>query len=459
MPDYVEDVLVVVPGLLGSGLERDGRPIWGTAASMARALVAPNARLGLRRSDGTRPEPGVEAIGLVGAAGQFPGLVKIDLYGRLLAHLRRRLALDDGNLLVFPYDWRLSNACNGTLLASAVQPVLARRRRTHPAAKLVFVCHSMGGLVVQHFTDRLGGGEDTRRVISFGTPFRGAARALGVLAGGWPRPLPVLRARFRRLARTLPSVHELLPRYRALIDGDHLRALSLDDLRGITDPGALARAEALHHELDVSGARPYQRTVVIGTDQVTPQFVSLVDGRARLHARWMRDGSPVVIDRRGDGTVPRQSVTPPEWADDGDAVPHAQSHVALPTAADAARVVHNAVTARQRATQAPAGPRLHLDVPDLVEAGRALVARAGADDTDLPVLVSVDDVVTGQPVRTSASPVAVPGAPDDEPAVSFADLAPGLYRISVEPAIRAPHVTPVWDLVTIVDPHTIPETD
>src|SRR5207302_11042739 len=92
------------------------------------------------------------------------------------------------------------------------------------------------GRVVQHFTDVLGGAVDTKEVITLGTPFRGAVKALGVLSRGWPAWLPGIRSRFRRLARTLPSVYELLPRYRAIIEGSERRTLAAGDL-ALTEGG------------------------------------------------------------------------------------------------------------------------------------------------------------------------------------------------------------------------------
>jgi hypothetical protein len=224
----VDDVVVLVPGILGSRLERDGRPIWG-ASAVAHALIDPEGTLGLQRS-GYEPDPDVKAVGLVGRLSQFPGLCAIDAYDRLVELLQRRFALDETNFAPFADDWRLSCAVNAALLAQRVGPLLEARRRSHRDAQLVFVCHSIGCLVVQHFTDVAGGGADTKEVITLGTPFRGAAKAVGVLSAGWPRHVPGIRSRFRRLAATLPSVYELLPRYHAVIDGGRRRRLGPADL-------------------------------------------------------------------------------------------------------------------------------------------------------------------------------------------------------------------------------------
>ncbi|MGH8934019.1 MAG: hypothetical protein ACRDZO_26130 [Egibacteraceae bacterium] len=114
----VRDVVVIVPGILGSRLERAGRPIWG-AAGVAHALVDPEGALGLR-GDGFAPEPDVRAVGLIGRLAQFPGLSKIDAYDRLVDRLSERFQLDGSNFVTFPYDWRLSCVTNARLLADRV---------------------------------------------------------------------------------------------------------------------------------------------------------------------------------------------------------------------------------------------------------------------------------------------------------------------------------------------------
>lgn len=354
------------PGFGGSRLERDGRTVWG-GLGVASALVNPEAALALR-GDGFAPEPDVEAVGLIGRLAQFPGLSKVDAYDRLVDQLRARFRLDATNFVVFAYDWRLSCTVNAGLLADRIGPVLDARRVHDPEARLVFVCHSLGGLVVQQFTDVLGGAADTREVITFGVPFRGAVKALGVLSHGWPPSLPVVRSRFRRWAATLPSVHELLPRYRAVIDGSRRRVMAAGDLEGPARSLELyERASTFHAGLDAAGPRPYGRTVVVGSLQPTAQFATRRDGRLHLLEAWEDDGA--VLDRRGDGTVPRQSVTPPEWPDDGHAFPLAQSHVALPTSGDALRVLFNVLTATPRGQEGDERAKLGLAVPDLEEAG------------------------------------------------------------------------------------------
>lgn len=438
----VKDVVVVVPGIGGSRLERAGLPIWGTAASMANALRDPVGCLGLC-GDGSSPDPTVTATGLLGRMSRLPGLSAVDAYDGLTHRLRERFDLGPANYIEFPYDWRLSCGVNALLLAERVRPVLAAQ----PGAQLVFICHSMGGLVVQHFTDLLGGAARTRRVITMGTPFRGAAKAAAVLVRGWPQTVPLIRERFRRLALTLPSFYDLLPRYRAVIDGRSRRSLAFGDFDDL-DEDLFDKAATSHRRLDAPGPRAYARTVIVGALQPTGQFLVQSSGRLELREQWtMATG---VVDRRGDGTVPRQGLTPPEWLDDTQAMPFPVTHVGLPTSQAVFGALYNVLTAQPRADQADGGPKLALRTPDLVEAGTPVeVACAVAEGRgDLPLLVEVASINDPSWVPRLHSPTPRGGWL----VAIFPDLPPGDFRVTVVPALPTPTAWPVWDVVTVIDP-------
>ena len=80
-------------------------------------------------------------------------------------------------------------------------------------ARVVFVCHSMGGLIARWYIERCSGAEITRKLITLGTPYRGAARSLGQLINGASPGLGPFRFDLTRFARSMPSLHQLLPEY------------------------------------------------------------------------------------------------------------------------------------------------------------------------------------------------------------------------------------------------------
>jgi triacylglycerol esterase/lipase EstA (alpha/beta hydrolase family) len=88
----------------------------------------------------------------------IPGIwTPIKGYDHLLRRLRalqRSGAI--GAVLPVAYDWRLSNRYNATRLASIIHPRLERWRASSPQrahAQLVFVCHSMGGLIARWYIE------------------------------------------------------------------------------------------------------------------------------------------------------------------------------------------------------------------------------------------------------------------------------------------------------------------
>ena len=360
--------------------------------------------------------------------------------------------LDEDNYLVFPYDWRLSCEVNAKILADRVWPMLERKRLADPEAKLVFVCHSMGGLIAQYFTDALGGAPETLEVITLGTPFRGSVKTLGVMSRGWPPSLPVLRRRFRSLALTLPSVYELLPSYRAIIDSGRLRTMTRGDLPEDADDHLFSRARGLMDPVEDTTARHYGRTVIVGSAQPTPQFADIGATGVRILSQWAGPGGP--RDERGDGTVPRQSVTPPEWPDDRHAIPLPQTHIGLPGSSAVYRILANALTATPRAEQGEYRAKLAIDVPDLVPGGTPLTVtcEVAEGDAEIPLLVELSPVDGWQAAQRRSPRPAGTGL-----AASFPELAAGDYLVTVMPALAMPDVRPVWDLVTVVDPAA--ETD
>jgi pimeloyl-ACP methyl ester carboxylesterase len=122
------------------------------------------------------PHDGVSATRLMTGLHLLPGLWAVDRYGRLVKGLKARFTLNEvtadqsGNLLLFPYDWRLSNVVSAGMLAETASRELARwRKQTQNSdAKLVLICHSMGGLIARWFLEVLGGREMTRQLVTIG---------------------------------------------------------------------------------------------------------------------------------------------------------------------------------------------------------------------------------------------------------------------------------------------------
>ena len=320
-----EDLVVVVPGVTGSRLaDCDGHEVWGpSVGGLGRTLRVfgdSAKRLVLDACVGDGPAPdGVAPTGLWPSLHAIPGVwTLVRGYSELVGFLgatRFGLSVESrdpiapaGNLVLFAYDWRLSNRYSARCLKRRVDCALERWRSSAPQrgeAKVVFICHSMGGLVARWYLDRLGGAEIARALVTLGTPHRGAAKTLDQLVNGvrkGPRPLQVDLTRF---ARSLPSSYELLPEYACIrvADGTQLLKTSEVELPGLM-ASRVSNGMRFHEELDAAPHPTYPIIPVVGIGQPTPTSASLIDDRLVTTAFF--GGA----DRGGDGTVPRLAARP-----------------------------------------------------------------------------------------------------------------------------------------------------
>lgn len=203
-----------------------------------------------------------------------------------------------------PYDWRLSNRYTARWLATKVEPALDRWRAqggAYAEAQLVFVCHSMGGLVARWYLEHCGGAGHTRKLITLGTPYRGAVKALEQLVNGVHPGIGPMAIHLTTFARSLPAMHQLLPAYACIGHGDEL-ATTIET--AIPELGTEHIADAMRFHTDLADAetrRPDTRSMthaILGHRQPTPTTAQLTAGRVTLLNTYRGD------DLFGDATVP-----------------------------------------------------------------------------------------------------------------------------------------------------------
>ena len=317
------DLVVVVPGITGSALaDADGREFWGVSPGgltrAIRTLGGSIKQYTLAPDQGDAPAPdGVRATGLIGAMHVIPGLWTPVLgYQPLLDFLREprfgltpaRLHGTDaspGNLLLFPYDWRLSNRHTATLLRAEVDRALSRWREQHPDAKVTFICHSMGGLITRYYLDVLGHQDIARAVITLGTPHRGALDALEQIVNGVRRGKGPLKLDLTTFGRSLPSSYQLLPEYACVAGNGGLRKTTEASLPHL-DRARAADAMRFYDELNGAPAAPYPVIPVVGIGQPTFTTAALNAAGTGIDPIRTIEGR----DLAGDGTVPRLSARP-----------------------------------------------------------------------------------------------------------------------------------------------------
>src|SRR5262245_58206942 len=118
MPAHeMRDLIVLLPGITGSVLKKDGKTVWGFApGAVARALFTGGHAISRSlHLEGDDPEQetlddGVTADALLPDLHLIPGFWKIDGYGLVSDTIRRAFDVRDGeNFFAFPYDWRRDN--------------------------------------------------------------------------------------------------------------------------------------------------------------------------------------------------------------------------------------------------------------------------------------------------------------------------------------------------------------
>jgi len=462
VPSQMSDVLVLLPGITGSVLQKDGRDVWAPSkGAIARAILSLGDNIKDLELHGDDPEledlgDGVTASRLMPDIHLIPGLWKIDGYGKIADTVREYFDVRPGeNFFEFAYDWRRDNRAAARQLARKSHDWLKAWRESsgNADAKLVLAGHSMGGLVARHFLEVLDGWRDTRALVTFGTPYRGSMNAVDFLSHGMKKGFgPITLVDLSALIRSFTSVYQLLPIYPCVDPGGGVlgRVAETPDMPNV-DPERAAAALRFHRDIESAVAahrddpeyrdHGYAIHPIVGTFQRTAQSARLSASEIELLAEYEGE------DQDGDGTVPRVSATPIELSNDPREMYASERHATLQNK-DQVLVQLLGILSRDELGldrfKALPGTPIGLDIEDVFVVDEPVTFRVRCGDGASEVRATVTDPQTGS-VVTESPPITAPEWTD----VELAPLAEGAYRIKVH---GDPTVEPVTDVFATSPP-------
>jgi hypothetical protein len=441
----VADLIVLLPGITGSVLQKNKKDVWAvTTASVGGALATLGQNLqGLELKDDPQDVEdlgdGVVATSLFPDVHLIPGLWKIDGYSGVRAALSQRLKLDGAqNYIEFPYDWRRDNRVAARKLARLVPAWLAQWKKVsgNDDAKVVFIAHSMGGLVARYYLECLEGWRHARKLITFGTPYRGSPNALDFLSNGYAKTFAGFNvADLSNLMRSFTSVYQLMPRYPCVDTGDGVMRRP-GEARGLPniDPTKAAAALAFHNELEQAICanaaskeyKPYLVHPIIGTDQPTKQS-------ARMNAgRLVPSNELSGADESGDGTVPRPSAVPLGCTSVDDAAFGRAAlfvsgiHGSLQNLPQVIAQISYVLLEPNFEAYRPASEAVSLRVDDAYLMGEPVKIRCDAGTATFEAMLIVEEAATGRQVFKSNL------VPQSNEPITVENLPVGTYRAALQ---------------------------
>lgn len=435
----MKDIMVLLPGITGSVLKKDGNVVWGfSAGSIGKALFTRGGSmrraLALPHDDPDVDDlgDGVTADALMPDLHLLPGIWKIDGYAKIAdAILASFDVTERSNFFRFPYDWRRDNRVAARWLARASHNWLRDWRQSsgNADAKLILVAHSMGGLVSRHFLECLDGWKDTRALITFGTPYRGSLNALDGIANGLKKGPMDLSA----LARQLTAMYQLLPVFECYDAGDGT-LVRVGETNGIpnVDAGKAADALKFHRDIekavDANSKLPayqtggYDMYPVVGVAQQT-NLSARANASSVTMLKTYRDAA-----LGGDGTVPRVSAIPIEMSDSPNATYAGTKHGSLQNADAVIQHLTGLLSGMNIDLGGFMKPKVQvsLEVDDMYFADEPVTVRVRPLRGAALLAVALWRAGERQPVET-----ATVDADEEWAAAEFAPPGEGSYRVTV----------------------------
>lgn len=196
--------IIIVPGIMGSELTdyRDSMVYWVGGLTGAPEFLQFEA-------DGTPAYPYISAW-RNGADNDYGVL---GIYTKLVNSIKEKFG-SEYDVQFFSYDWRYGNAATSGKLEKVINQM--------DYDSVIFVAHSMGGIVVSDYIRKVENKEKIDKVITLGTPFLGSPKALSALESGtlfFNLTDNITSQSVKNMAKNFPSIYELIP-FSGFIDVD-----------------------------------------------------------------------------------------------------------------------------------------------------------------------------------------------------------------------------------------------
>jgi len=261
--------VLIVPGAAGTDLFYDGKLSWPDLVRMSQTNDAFLFNE-LQLDENGHSINGIETGDIVREI-IINLLPDINIFGGLISDMLDVGYVENPNLFVFPYDWRLDINQSNDLLSTKIEQI----KTLTGTDKIDIIAHSMGGLLAKNYI-YANGSDSINKLVFIGTPHLGSPKAGKALLFGYNFDIPILRNDvMKEFVKNMPSVYQLLPN-KVYFDEFHeyiipfrllnRTPLNYEDTKNwLIDKGAnqllLDRAEEFFnkdlHNLDLSGIDVY----------------------------------------------------------------------------------------------------------------------------------------------------------------------------------------------------------
>ncbi len=194
--------VILVPGILGTELWRRNEKIWVNGQSIVGDVGDDFLNVLAMNFNGISGDNQI-TVGDIIRSEPFT-----DVFNGLISQFSSLGYMEDTDLFVVPYDWRLDIRTSSNILKDKIDSV----KNQTGSSKVDIVAHSMGGLLTKQYIIN-NDSSSINKIVFVGTPHLGAPKATKtLLLGDSLLAVPGLSAeRIKYIGQNMLSIYELLP--------------------------------------------------------------------------------------------------------------------------------------------------------------------------------------------------------------------------------------------------------